>query len=118
MSRQWHHIERGNGRPLVLLHGIGMSHEAWMAVIGILRCAPRALGQWPRLGGEAAGPPEVYQREPASNGETLATGNRIEKSVIFTAASTRPRARSGNICASKRQSRTRANRKWPPASGT
>jgi pimeloyl-ACP methyl ester carboxylesterase len=28
----WHYREVGSGRPLVLLHGIGMSHAAWNAV--------------------------------------------------------------------------------------
>lgn len=32
----WHYIEQGQGRPLVLLHGIGMSHNAWNAVIPLL----------------------------------------------------------------------------------
>jgi pimeloyl-ACP methyl ester carboxylesterase len=29
----WHYCETGAGRPLILLHGIGMSHSAWDAVI-------------------------------------------------------------------------------------
>ncbi|MCC2657106.1 MAG: alpha/beta hydrolase fold [Panacagrimonas sp.] len=33
MSRHWHHVAHGRGRPLVLLHGIGMSHEAWSPVL-------------------------------------------------------------------------------------
>lgn len=33
MSPAWHHVERGRGRPLVLLHGIGMSHVAWSPVM-------------------------------------------------------------------------------------
>ena len=28
----WHYIESGSGRPLILLHGIGMSYAAWNAV--------------------------------------------------------------------------------------
>ncbi len=28
----WHYSESGSGRPLILLHGIGMSHAAWNAV--------------------------------------------------------------------------------------
>jgi pimeloyl-ACP methyl ester carboxylesterase len=29
----WHYTENGTGPPLVLLHGIGMSHAAWNAVV-------------------------------------------------------------------------------------
>jgi pimeloyl-ACP methyl ester carboxylesterase len=36
MSRVWHHVECGHGRPLVLLHGIGMSSEAWAPVMAPL----------------------------------------------------------------------------------
>lgn len=31
--QQWHYIQRGEGRPLILLHGIGMSHHAWLPII-------------------------------------------------------------------------------------
>jgi hypothetical protein len=34
----WHYTEKGSGRPLILLHGIGMSHAAWNAVTSYL-CA-------------------------------------------------------------------------------
>lgn len=39
----WHYVERGSGRPLVLLHGIGMSHAAWNAVIPHLVPARRVI---------------------------------------------------------------------------
>jgi pimeloyl-ACP methyl ester carboxylesterase len=29
----WRYVERGDGKPLVLLHGIGMSHAAWNPVL-------------------------------------------------------------------------------------
>lgn len=32
----WNHIEAGQGEPLVLLHGIGMSHRAWHPVMETL----------------------------------------------------------------------------------
>lgn len=32
-SQQWHYIQCGEGRPLILLHGIGMSHHAWSPII-------------------------------------------------------------------------------------
>ena len=38
----WHYSESGSGQPLVLLHGIGMSHAVWSAVIPHL-CATRRV---------------------------------------------------------------------------
>lgn len=43
MSRPWHHVECGHGRPLVLLHGIGMSHAAWSPVMGRLARERRVI---------------------------------------------------------------------------
>lgn len=39
----WYCLERGQGRPLVLLHGIGMSHTAWTPVIDLLARERRVL---------------------------------------------------------------------------
>ncbi len=39
----WHRTETGQGRPLVLLHGIGSSHEAWAPVIGRLAASRRVI---------------------------------------------------------------------------
>lgn len=57
----WHCVERGHGRPLVLLHGIGMSHTAWMPVIDRLADHRRVLafdipgfGRTPPLTGQAS----------------------------------------------------------------
>jgi pimeloyl-ACP methyl ester carboxylesterase len=38
----WHYCESGEGRPLVLLHGIGMSHFVWNAVLPYL-CPTRRV---------------------------------------------------------------------------
>jgi pimeloyl-ACP methyl ester carboxylesterase len=38
----WHYRETGSGRPLILLHGIGMSQAAWSAVTPCL-CATRRV---------------------------------------------------------------------------
>ncbi len=38
----WHYCETGSGRPLILLHGIGMSHFAWNAVTPYL-CRTRRV---------------------------------------------------------------------------
>lgn len=39
----WHYEETGSGRPLVLLHGIGMSHIAWNALTPYLRATRRVV---------------------------------------------------------------------------
>jgi pimeloyl-ACP methyl ester carboxylesterase len=39
----WHFVESGSGPPLILLHGIGMSHRAWDAVIPHLRMTRRVI---------------------------------------------------------------------------
>ena len=39
----WHHVERGSGRPLVLLHGIGMSHDVWAPVLDALAMERRVI---------------------------------------------------------------------------
>jgi pimeloyl-ACP methyl ester carboxylesterase len=39
----WYYRETGSGRPLVLLHGIGMSHTAWNAVIPYLSSRRRVI---------------------------------------------------------------------------
>ncbi len=39
----WHFCETGSGRPLILLHGIGMSHCAWNAVIPRLASTRRVI---------------------------------------------------------------------------
>src|SRR5215471_18435207 len=39
----WHYSEAGSGHPLILLHGIGMSHAVWNAVIGNLAATRRLI---------------------------------------------------------------------------
>lgn len=39
----WHFVEAGQGRPLVLLHGIGMTHAAWKPVLSALARQRRVL---------------------------------------------------------------------------
>lgn len=39
----WNYSETGSGRPLILLHGIGMSHGAWRAVTPYLAANRRVI---------------------------------------------------------------------------
>ena len=39
----WHHIEKGHGRPLILLHGIGMNSDAWVPVLDRLAVQRRVI---------------------------------------------------------------------------
>lgn len=39
----WHYRETGSGRPIVLLHGIGMSHAAWNPVAPYLAATRRVV---------------------------------------------------------------------------
>ena len=39
----WHHIEKGHGRPLILLHGIGMNSDAWVPVLDRLAVQRRGI---------------------------------------------------------------------------
>ena len=39
----WHYSDTGTGRPLILLHGIGMSHAAWRTVIPYLSPTRRVV---------------------------------------------------------------------------
>lgn len=40
---KWHFSDQGQGRPLVLLHGIGMSGRAWKPIIPILAQQRRVI---------------------------------------------------------------------------
>lgn len=40
---RWHCQDRGRGRPLVLLHGLGMTHAAWSPVMDRLSAERRVL---------------------------------------------------------------------------
>lgn len=62
----WHHIEKGHGRPLVLLHGIGMSADAWSPLIDRLAVDRRVIafdipgfGATPGLDTETPGSAEM-----------------------------------------------------------
>jgi pimeloyl-ACP methyl ester carboxylesterase len=57
----WHYDEIGSGRPLVLLHGIGMSHAVWNPVVPFLR--ERRLIMFD-IAGFGATPPLAADRPP------------------------------------------------------
>lgn len=39
----WHYKEFGTGRPLILLHGLGMSHDVWKPVVPFLAKSHRVI---------------------------------------------------------------------------
>lgn len=43
MKAMWHRIEQGRGRPLVLLHGVGMTHGAWAPLMERLSATRRVI---------------------------------------------------------------------------
>jgi pimeloyl-ACP methyl ester carboxylesterase len=72
MSQGWHAIERGTGRPLVLLHGIGMASSAWNPILDHLAVSRRVIAlDLPGFGRSEPLPPSI---EP--------TGEAIAKALI------------------------------------
>lgn len=60
MSQAWYHLDRGRGRPLILLHGIGMSHRAWVPVLDHLAASRRVIAfDLPGFGRTPPLPPDV-----------------------------------------------------------
>lgn len=43
VPESWHCIERGEGRPLILLHGIGMTHHIWLSLMDKLAAEGRRV---------------------------------------------------------------------------
>lgn len=64
----WHHVEKGQGRPLVLLHGIGMSSDAWAAVFDRLAVQRRVIAFDIPGFGRTPGLPGTYRAERRSHG--------------------------------------------------
>lgn len=76
----WHHIEKGHGRPLILLHGIGMNSEAWGPVFERLSIQRRVIafdipgfGRTPRL---------AEHIEPNSGAMVASLGESLRKMGI------------------------------------
>lgn len=104
---RWHYVEAGLGRPLVLLHGLGMSHRAWTPVMDRLAAERRVLafdvagfGLSPPL--PATTPPTLLNLAEALSAELDALGLREPVDVagnsmgggIALALALRGRARS------------------------
>jgi pimeloyl-ACP methyl ester carboxylesterase len=68
----WHRIERGDGRPLVLLHGIGMSAAAWEPVLDGLTGGGRRVIAFDMPGfGETPVLPDGVEPTPAAIAQAL-----------------------------------------------
>lgn len=66
----WFHADRGKGRVLVLLHGIGMSHQAWKPVMPLLATSRRVLAF--DIAGFGRTPPLPADTEPTPENLALA----------------------------------------------
>lgn len=80
----WHYTDAGHGPPLILLHGIGMSHYAWKTVINNLARERRVLAF--DIAGFGMTPPvaDNVQPTPANLVSSLAeTLSRIEISKDY-----------------------------------
>ena len=79
----WHYEDLGHGRPLILLHGIGMSHFAWKKVIHNLAGERRVLAF--DIAGFGLTPPMPDNIQPtpanlvAGAGSLAETLNRIDE---------------------------------------
>lgn len=74
MSTNWHYIERGSGRPLVLLHGIGLSHASWNPVLDHLARQRRVIAF------DLAG----FGRSPSLPAGTVPTHENLLASLVRT----------------------------------
>jgi pimeloyl-ACP methyl ester carboxylesterase len=70
----WHYIESGAGRPLILLHGIGMSGSAWNSVTPYLSAFRRVIVF--DIAGFGLTPPLPHGMLPTSANLAAAVGER------------------------------------------
>ena len=75
-ERGWHYQDVGRGRPLVLLHGIGMSHAAWKNVIHSLANERRVLAF--DIAGFGLTPPVADDVEPTPANLVAGPGALVE----------------------------------------
>src|ERR1044072_68617 len=76
----WHYTDAGHGPPLILLHGIGMSHFAWKTVIHNLANERRVLAFDIAGFGITPAVPDNIQPTPANLVRSLAeTLSRIDE---------------------------------------
>ena len=62
----WHYIEKGQGRPLILLHGIGMNAQAWAPVFDRLAIQRRVIALDIPGFGKTPGLPDTVEPGPAA----------------------------------------------------
>ncbi|HVL00964.1 MAG TPA: alpha/beta fold hydrolase [Dongiaceae bacterium] len=67
----WHYVEKGQGRPLVLLHGIGMNSEAWGPVFDRLAVQRRVIALDIPGFGKTPGFPDTVEPGPAAMVDSL-----------------------------------------------
>ncbi len=68
---RWHHIEKGRGRPLILLHGIGMTSDAWLPLFDRLATQRRVIALDIPGFGKTPGLPDWVEPGPAAMVDSL-----------------------------------------------
>jgi pimeloyl-ACP methyl ester carboxylesterase len=76
----WHFVQQGKGRPLVLLHGIGMSHAAWNPVLPFLARERRVIAF--DIAGFGQTPPLADGISPTAENITRALAQTLRKMDI------------------------------------
>ncbi|QLY29886.1 alpha/beta fold hydrolase [Nocardia huaxiensis] len=82
---EWNRIERGTGRPLLLLHGGGSSARAWLPVLDLLAAHRRVIaldfpgfGRTPPLAGDEPFSMDLAMRELAAELARLGIGTPVD----------------------------------------
>ena len=105
MNSNWHYHESGTGETLVLLHGIGMSHAAWMPVIPYLAKHRRVIAF--DLAGFGQSPALPDGLEPTMENLANVLRENLQRLGIQT-----PVHLAGNSLGGHRQSAESRSRLW------